>query len=76
MTKGAHTGTRERGTLIILAGFRAYVCRFARITARARRHFLAQDAEGMKADAIERLDLYATVVGRMAAALALSLIHI
>ena len=69
MTTGAHTGTRERGTRIILAGYRAYRCRFARITARARRHFLAQDAEGMKADAIERLDLYAKVVGRMAAAL-------
>lgn len=63
-------GTRERGTRIILAGFRAYICRFERLTARARKHFLDQDAEGVKADTIERLDLYGKVVGRMAAALA------
>jgi isocitrate dehydrogenase kinase/phosphatase len=74
MTKRAHTdirerGTRERGTRIILAGFRAYVCRFGRLTARARERFLTQDAEGMKADYIERLDLYGKVVARMAAAL-------
>ena len=59
-----HTGSR-----IVLAGFRAYLCRFERLTAKARQHFIAQDAEGMKADYIERLDLYGRVVGRMAAAL-------
>jgi isocitrate dehydrogenase kinase/phosphatase len=59
----------DRGTRIVLAGFRAYVCRFDRLTARARRHFHSQDVEGMKADYIERLDLYGKMVARMAAVL-------
>lgn len=70
MTKGAHTDAAIRGARIVLAGFRAYRCRFGRLTARARGHFLTQDVEGMKADAVERLDLYGKVVARMAAALA------
>ncbi len=64
-----HPDAHERGARILLAGFRAYSCRFARLTARARRHFLAQDAEGMKRDYLERLDLYGTMVGRMAGVL-------
>jgi isocitrate dehydrogenase kinase/phosphatase len=57
------------GARIVLAGFRAYRCRFERLTAKARHHFITQDAEAMKVDYIERLDLYGRVVGRMAAAL-------
>jgi isocitrate dehydrogenase kinase/phosphatase len=59
----------DKGTRIVLGGFRAYTCRFERLTARAHRHFQSQDVDGMKRDYIERLDLYGKIVGRMAVVL-------
>ncbi|MEJ2638596.1 MAG: bifunctional isocitrate dehydrogenase kinase/phosphatase [Desulfosarcinaceae bacterium] len=59
----------DKSTRIVLAGFRAYICRFERLTTRARRHFQSQNVDGMKRDYIERLDLYGKIVGRMATVL-------
>ena len=52
----------SRATQAILSGFEAYRDQFKRITHRARGRFESRDWHGMQADALQRLDLYKTVV--------------
>ena len=46
-------------------GFADYHARFAAITRRAKRRFETRDAAGMRADLIERIELYDVCVGQM-----------
>jgi isocitrate dehydrogenase kinase/phosphatase len=52
-------------TQAILSGFEAYQDQFKRITRRARGRFESQDWHGMQADALQRLDLYKTIVDKV-----------
>jgi isocitrate dehydrogenase kinase/phosphatase len=52
-------------TQAILSGFEAYLDRFKRITRRARGRFESQDWHGMQADALQRLDLYKSIVDKV-----------
>lgn len=53
------------GARLILDGFETYQARFKAITGRARRRFEARDWHGAQRDAVERLDLYAQVIGQV-----------
>ncbi len=57
------------GARAILDGFEAYHARFKAITRSARGRFEAQDWHGAQRDAVERLDLYARVIGQVVQAL-------
>jgi isocitrate dehydrogenase kinase/phosphatase len=52
-------------TQAILSGFESYQDQFKRITRRARGRFESQDWHGMQADALQRLDLYKTIVNKV-----------
>jgi isocitrate dehydrogenase kinase/phosphatase len=52
-------------TQAILSGFDAYQDQFKRITRRARGRFESQDWHSMQADALQRLDLYKTIVDKI-----------
>jgi isocitrate dehydrogenase kinase/phosphatase len=51
-----------RATQAILSSFEAYRDQFKRITKRARGRFESRDWHSMQADALQRLDLYKTIV--------------
>ncbi len=53
-----------RATQAILSSFEAYRDQFKRITKRARGRFESRDWHGMQADALQRLDLYKTIVNK------------
>jgi isocitrate dehydrogenase kinase/phosphatase len=59
---GAH-GVAGSGAAVVLAAFEAHAERFARITARARRHFERGDWLAGHRDSSRRLDLYGECVG-------------
>ena len=50
------------GAAVVLAAFERHGQRFARITARARRHFVRGDWTAAQKDAVRRLDLYGECV--------------
>jgi isocitrate dehydrogenase kinase/phosphatase len=52
-------------TQAILSGFEAYQDQFKRITRRARGRFESQDWHSMQADALQRLDLYKTIIDQV-----------
>jgi isocitrate dehydrogenase kinase/phosphatase len=54
-----------RASQAILTGFEAYKDQFKRITRRARGRFESQDWHGMQADALQRLDLYKSIVDKV-----------
>jgi len=66
-------GGVENGAAVLSAAFEAHSERFARITARARRHFERQDWSAAQRDSVRRLDLYgecvADALGRLEARL-------
>jgi isocitrate dehydrogenase kinase/phosphatase len=60
---------------IIHEGFNSYRSRFAAVTGRAKGRFEGRDWQGMQADAGERLELYATALDEVIAALRRLLAH-
>ncbi len=57
----------ESAAKLILVSFDNYQRRFAEITLRARRRFEERDWPGIRADSVERMDLYEKVLSEIAA---------
>ena len=63
MSRPPTDGTRaKRGARAIYDAFNIYRCRFKEITRRAQLRFNTRDWQGMRSDAVQRLDLYTTAV--------------